>query len=70
MKYNFYCPECNTSFKKTVKKLTKMENVYGEFEGIKCPLCEGKAMAVGTASFLGGKSPNGIAPESKMIDLD
>jgi len=49
MKYIFYCLNCKEYFKKTAEK-----------ETIKCPLCNGKAEAKGSVSFLGGRSPNGI----------
>lgn len=68
MRYNFYCHDCKAEFRKDTK-LGKIQTLYGEREGIKCPLCNGKAVAVGIRSFVGGSSPNGIHDSTKILEL-
>ena len=46
MRYNFHCHDCKADFKKEAK-LSLIETPYGVREGIKCPLCKGKAEAKG-----------------------
>lgn len=71
MKYTFYCHDCKKMFKKTAK-LRYIQTDYGEREGIKCPLCKGRAEAKGYSIFVG--TTNGefssVSGRDKIIDLD
>jgi DNA-directed RNA polymerase subunit RPC12/RpoP len=69
MRYNFYCHDCKKEFRKDAKRLKTIITDYGEREGIKCPLCKGRAEAKGIVTYLSGESPNGIHDSSKVLEL-
>ena len=46
MRYNFHCLDCKVDFRKDAK-LSTIKTEYGDREGIKCPLCKGRAKALG-----------------------
>lgn len=68
MRYNFYCHDCNKEFRKEAR-LKIIKTPYGDREGIKCPLCKGRAEAKGIVTYLSGESPNGIHDSSKVLEL-
>jgi Zn finger protein HypA/HybF involved in hydrogenase expression len=68
MKYNFNCWHCNANFR-TDAELKTYHTDYGEKQGMICPLCGGMAVAVGRPSIIGGKSDNGIARDTKFMEV-
>lgn len=68
MRYNFYCHDCKIEFRKDAK-LKMIDTPYGKREGIKCPLCSGRAEAKGIATYISGESPNGIHQSTKKLEL-
>ena len=69
--YIFYCHDCKANFRKTVKLKTVQTN-YGPREGIKCPLCGGRAEAKGyhlTVGMTNGEFPS-VNGRDKILNLD
>lgn len=71
MKYNFYCHDCKTYFRKTAK-LKEIDTEYGRREGIKCPLCKGRAEAKGVYLLVGMTNGefSSVSGRDKILDLD
>jgi DNA-directed RNA polymerase subunit RPC12/RpoP len=57
MTYNFYCFKCGDNFCRTEPKLIRFKNEWGNWEGIKCPLCGGNAKVIGVRTLT--PAPNG-----------
>lgn len=71
MTYIFYCHDCGVTFKKTAK-LRTIDTDYGKREGIKCPLCKGRAEAKGISllTLTSNGEFNSVQSKDEILNLD